>query len=269
MLIIALDHPVIMAKRKFRLFPCHKARPDQAGFLRRLFAFTIDSIIIVILAFLVYLVYIEIAAAFKKEPGLVAMAIRAIKEGGPFLITTEEQELDQFLKKVYLQELEKKLSPEEYNRAKGMTFQEMKRAFPLGGKFENLEEKIVKAREGLNVLREIIVAYIYFGLFFRFRSQTPGKRLLRLKVVDLKGKSRLSWYQSFERAHGYAASALFASLGFLQVLWDAEGLTMHDKIASTTVIKLPREKKVRAKRRPKKAGKNRPDGGAGTVGTEK
>jgi hypothetical protein len=139
-----------------------------------------------------------------------------------------------------------------------MTFQEMKRTFPLGGKFENIEGKIVKASEGLNVLREIIVAYIYFGLFFRFRSQTPGKRLLRLKVVDLKGRSRLSWYQCFERAHGYAASALFASLGFLQVLWDAEGLTMHDKIASTTVIRMAREKKVRARRKPKKAAKNQP-----------
>ena len=259
-----------MAKRIFHLFPCHKARPDQAGFLRRLAAFTIDSIIIVILAFMLYLIYIEITAAFKKEPGLVAMAIRAIKEGGPFLIATEDQEVDEFLKKIYLLELEKKLSAEEYNQAKEMTFQEMKRAFPLGGKFENLEEKIIKAKEGLNVLREIIVAYIYFGLFFRFRSQTPGKRLLRLKVVDLKGKkSRLSWYQCFERAHGYAASALFASLGFLQVLWDAEGLTMHDKIASTTVIKLPREKRMRAKRRPKKEAKDQPNAGTGTMRAEK
>ncbi len=64
----------------------------------------------------------------------------------------------------------------------------------------------LKAGKGLNVLREIIVAYLYFGLFFRFRSQTPGKRLLRLKVVDLKGRARLSWYQCFERAHGYNES---------------------------------------------------------------
>lgn len=257
-LIMGRDILTIMAGRKFPLFPCHKARPDQAGFWRRFFAFTIDSIIIVILTFLIYLVFVEITAAFKKEPGLVATAIRAIKEGGPFLITTETQELDEFLKELYLRELEKKLPSAEYNRAKEMTFQEMKRTFPLGGKFENIEGKIIKASEGLNVLREIIVAYIYFGLFFRFRSQTPGKRLLRLKVVDLKGKSRLSWYQCFERAHGYAASALFASLGFLQVLWDAEGLTMHDKIASTTVIRMAREKKVRARRKPKKAAKNQP-----------
>jgi uncharacterized RDD family membrane protein YckC len=248
-----------MAKRKFFLFPCHKIRPDQAGFFRRFFAFVVDSIIIVILAFMVYLVYVEITAAFKKEPGLVAKAVRAIKEGGPFLITTEPQELDKLLKKVYLQELEKRLTREEYKRAKEMTFQEMKQTFPLPGKFENLEEKIIKASKGVDILREIIIAYLYFGLFFRFRSQTPGKRLLRLKVVDLKGKPRLGWYQSFERAHGYAASALFASLGFLQVLWNADGLTMHDKIASTTVIKLPREKKVRVKRSSKKAAKNKPE----------
>jgi 2-polyprenyl-6-hydroxyphenyl methylase/3-demethylubiquinone-9 3-methyltransferase len=53
----------------------------------------------------------------------------------------------------------------------------------------------------------------------------------------------LGWYQAFERTHGYACSALFVSLGFLQVLWDAEGLTMHDKIAGTSVIKRPRKKK--------------------------
>ena len=76
-----------MAKRKFFLFPCHKVRPDQAGFFRRFSAFMVDSIIIVILAFMVYLVYVEITAAFKKEPGLVAKAVRAIKEGGPFSST--------------------------------------------------------------------------------------------------------------------------------------------------------------------------------------
>jgi len=208
---------------------------------------------------MVYLVYVEITAAFKKEPGLVAKAVRAIKEGGSFLITTEPQKLDEYLKKIYLQELKKMLPREEYKRAKEMTYQEMKQAFPLPGKFENLEEKIIKTGKGVDILREIIVAYIYFGLFFRLRSQTPGKRFLRLKVVDLKGRPRLGWYQSLERAHGYAASALLASLGFLQVLWDAEGLTMHDKIASTTVIKLPRGKKVRAKPRPKKAAKNQPE----------
>jgi uncharacterized RDD family membrane protein YckC len=134
----------------------------------------------------------------------------------------------------------------------------MKQAFPLPGKFANLGENIIIASKALDILREIIVANIYFRLFFRLLSRTPGKRFLKLKVVDSKERPRQGWYQSFERAHGYAASALFASLGFLQVLWDAEGLTMHDKIASTTVIKLSREKKVRAERRPKKRPRTSP-----------
>lgn len=100
-----------MARQGFRLFPFHKARPDQAGFFRRFLAFTIDSFIIVIIAFLIYLVYVEITAAIKKEPGLVAMAIKAIKEGGSFLVATEEQEVNGFLKKVYLQELKKSFLP--------------------------------------------------------------------------------------------------------------------------------------------------------------
>jgi hypothetical protein len=107
-----------MARGKFLLFPCHKIRPNQAGFFARFFVFAIDSIIIVVLAFIAYLIYIEITAAFKKEPGLVAKAVKAIKEGGPFLITTEPQEMDKYLKKIYLQELEKVLSREEYERAK-------------------------------------------------------------------------------------------------------------------------------------------------------
>jgi 2-polyprenyl-6-hydroxyphenyl methylase/3-demethylubiquinone-9 3-methyltransferase len=100
----------------------------------------------------------------------------------------------------------------------------------------------------MHILREFIIGYIYFVLFFRFGGRTLGKRIFRLQVIDLKKHKRLGWYQAFERTHGYACSALFASLGFLQVLWDAEGLTMHDKIAGTTVIKRPRKKKIEAGR---------------------
>jgi uncharacterized RDD family membrane protein YckC len=50
------------------------------------------------------------------------------------------------------------------------------------------------------------------------------------------------------------ASALLVGIGFWQVLWDADGKTMHDKIADTTVIKLPSKKKDR-KKKSKKAQK--------------
>lgn len=92
--------------------------------------------------------------------------------------------------------------------------------------------------EKFNFIFEFLIGYAYYILFFRFGGRTPGKRLLRLRVVDLQGRPRLGWYQALERAHGYAASALLAFLGFLQVLWDHQGLTMHDKLAGTTVIRI-------------------------------
>ncbi|HDP95429.1 MAG TPA: hypothetical protein ENN40_08745 [Candidatus Aminicenantes bacterium] len=64
------------------------------------------------------------------------------------------------------------------------------------------------------------------------------------EVVSGQGRPRQGWYQSFERAHGYVCSGLFASLGFWQVLWQKQGLAMHDKIADTTVIRLPKKKRI-------------------------
>ena len=61
--------------------------------------------------------------------------------------------------------------------------------------------------------------------------------LRRFFAFALDGRPHLGWYQAFERTHGYMASTLAGSVGFLQVLWDREGLTMHGKIAGTTVVR--------------------------------
>jgi len=96
---------------------------------------------------------------------------------------------------------------------------------------------VINLTESFNIIREGAIGYLYFILFFRFGGRTLGKRLLGLRVVDLDGAPRLGWYQAFERTHGYAASALASFLGFLQVLWNKEGLTMHDQLAHTTVVR--------------------------------
>ena len=79
-------------------------------------------------------------------------------------------------------------------------------------------------------------------------------------MISLGDEERLGWYQCFERAHGYFCSGLFASLGFWQVLWDREGLSMHDRIATTTVIRLPekpKERKSKAKKKVKEEAKEK------------
>ena len=76
------------------------------------------------------------------------------------------------------------------------------------------------------------------------RGGTPGKRLLRMRVVRLDGR-RLSLWNAFGRAGGYSASISTLGAGFLQVLWDPNRQTLHDKIAGTVVV-LDRAVKVHA-----------------------
>jgi len=122
---------------------------------------------------------------------------------------------------------------------------------------EILDEKIeytsIRIGGPTELIHEFFISYIFFVLFFHFPGRTPGKKLFGLKVIDLHGNGRIGWYQAFERTHGYVASGLSASLGFLQVLWDSEGKTMHDKISGTTVIRLPQKIKRKKSKRPKKS----------------
>jgi len=241
-------------RRKLFSFPKKKAHPDQASFSRRLFAFGVDITIITLISVLVFLGFSEIREAMGGEPGMISQDIKGRKSGRSihFSIGSEKQN-EKVARRACLKFLKDILEPEEYHHAQKMSYEEMKGAYHK----ELAEHKdaplIILSDHTFGLFQEIVVGYLFFVLFFHFNGRTPGKRLLRLKVIDLKGRKRLGWYQSFERAHGYAASALIGSLGFLQVLWDAKGLTMHDKIAGTTVVKLPkrRKKKSTVKRKAK------------------
>lgn len=79
---------------------------------------------------------------------------------------------------------------------------------------------------------------LYFTGFLAFwRGQTPGKRLLGMRVVRLDGKPMTLW-ASFERFGGYAASIFTGLMGFIQILWDRNRQGMHDKIVETVVVRL-------------------------------
>jgi hypothetical protein len=78
---------------------------------------------------------------------------------------------------------------------------------------------------------------LYFTAFVTlWRGQTPGKRLLGVRVIRLDGRA-LGWWLSFERFGGYAASLSTGLLGFLQILWDHNRQGLHDKAVETVVIR--------------------------------
>ncbi|MBI4537981.1 MAG: RDD family protein [Gemmatimonadetes bacterium] len=114
---------------------------------------------------------------------------------------------------------------------------------------DELEEDLEQEREDPGILRVLKAiaddlgvgvgwAALYFTVFTTlWRGQTPGKRLLGIRVVRLDGEP-ISWWAAFERFGGYAAGLATGLLGFFQILWDANRQAVHDKIASTVVLHL-------------------------------
>jgi hypothetical protein len=80
-------------------------------------------------------------------------------------------------------------------------------------------------------------AGLYFITFLvLWRGQTPGKRMLGIRVVHVNGRP-ITWWTAFERFHGYAASMITGLIGFLQILWDPNRQCLHDRVAETVVIR--------------------------------
>jgi uncharacterized RDD family membrane protein YckC len=82
---------------------------------------------------------------------------------------------------------------------------------------------------------------LYFTTFTVIgRGQTPGKRLVGIRVIRLDGRP-VGWWLSFERFGSYFASFSTGLLGFAQIFWDRNRQALHDKAVETVVIRMPRK----------------------------
>jgi len=85
-------------------------------------------------------------------------------------------------------------------------------------------------------------AAFYFSIFTAWwKGQTPGKRLLGIKVLKLDGNG-LNLWESFGRYGGYGAGLATGLLGFLQIYWDPNRQAIQDKISETLVIDLGKKR---------------------------
>ena len=75
----------------------------------------------------------------------------------------------------------------------------------------------------------------YLLFFWILAGQTPGKRLLGLRIVRLNGR-RMTLLVGIRRLLGYLACFLSLGIGFLWVLIDDRRQGWHDKIAGTCVV---------------------------------
>jgi uncharacterized RDD family membrane protein YckC len=76
--------------------------------------------------------------------------------------------------------------------------------------------------------------------FWYYRSATPGKMILRVRIVDANSLGKPTIMQLVIRSFGYLVSMLPLGFGFIWVLFDPRGQGWHDKMAKTVVLWEPR-----------------------------
>jgi uncharacterized RDD family membrane protein YckC len=103
-----------------------------------------------------------------------------------------------------------------------------------------IEDLIILSRlEGLRlaIAGGLTTLYVvgYNVLFWALAGQTPGQRLLGLRVLTTGGQKPSLWHALW-RLLGYFVSALPLYLGFLWILIDDTRRGWHDRLAGTCVI---------------------------------
>ena len=92
----------------------------------------------------------------------------------------------------------------------------------------------------------ILIGYFVWWILALRDGQTPGKRIVGIRVVSAYSAETLGWGMMFVREF-LVKSLLFSVLGnatlgiapllnFLWPLWDADSQALHDKVVSTQVV---------------------------------
>jgi len=85
----------------------------------------------------------------------------------------------------------------------------------------------------------VMASIAYPICFWRWRGQTPGKMAAGIRVVRADG-SPLGWGAAALRFLGYVLNCLTLGLLFVWVAADDRKRGIHDRMAGTCVVRLPR-----------------------------
>lgn len=89
---------------------------------------------------------------------------------------------------------------------------------------------------GIDWLWQILVAVFFIFCWVKFAG-TPGKRLLRLKVLDERTGENITVGQGIIRYIGYFPAILVLFIGLIWVAFDSKKQGWHDKMAKTVVVR--------------------------------
>jgi uncharacterized RDD family membrane protein YckC len=74
-------------------------------------------------------------------------------------------------------------------------------------------------------------------VLWRYKSATPGKMIVGIRIVDARTGDGLSLGQTIIRFFAYLVSMLPLGFGFLWIAFDPRKQAWHDKLADTVVVR--------------------------------
>ena len=88
----------------------------------------------------------------------------------------------------------------------------------------------------------VVWTIAYFAFFWSSSGQTPGNRVMQIRVRDAATAGPIPVRRALLRVAGVVLSALLLCTGFLLILVDGRRRALHDRIARTTVVYTPRQR---------------------------
>jgi len=121
----------------------------------------------------------------------------------------------------------------------GITNIHLTNFFHIDIEAKNMSEKKIQVFKTclgfVPIIYFVMTTYITNGL-------SIGKKILGIKIISIY-HHRIGLWHCIERSLGYVASTLELGIGFYQVFWNPNRMTLHDRIAETIVIKTRIKKK--------------------------
>jgi uncharacterized RDD family membrane protein YckC len=124
-------------------------------------------------------------------------------------------------------------------------------ALLIGGGFVLAMSLIGGLPERLKTITAVLGAALYalwligyFVTFWATNGQTPGSRLMRIRVIDAKGRAHLGFWRSVLRFVGLVLATIPLCAGFLIMLWDDRRRCLQDRMARTVVVHAPLQVRI-------------------------
>jgi uncharacterized RDD family membrane protein YckC len=80
------------------------------------------------------------------------------------------------------------------------------------------------------------IPIVITGIVWAVWGTSPGKRVVRLRIVDADSGERMSVTQCVLRTIGYLLTFALCGAGFLWVFFNPRRQALHDRIANTIVV---------------------------------